>query len=147
MSSTCDIAGYHVEMDALLTFGEWIEDRYRERYGGQTEFARAIDVGQSTVSSWVNHKRPPSRRNRVRIAGALGVSVDEVNRRVAEQVWENDADESSVSESKEVSAAPRRKKVHWLAGVPAMIDRACGHLEWMLRDALAWQIERPAPDC
>lgn len=74
-------------MNGHLTFGEWLEDLYLRRYGGQQEFADEIGVGQSTVSSWVNHKQPPGRRNRLAIARALDRDIEEVNRRIKAQHW------------------------------------------------------------
>lgn len=89
MSTISDIALYPVVMDDQLTFGEWLEDLYLNRYGGQTEFADAINVAQSTVSAWVTLIQPPGRRNRLSIARVLDVPIDEVNERVSRQTWRN----------------------------------------------------------
>lgn len=73
-----DALCYSPFMSGGLTFGEWLEDRLKERRWSQTAFADQIGVARSTVSSWVNNVQPPRRRIARDIAKALGVEVDEV---------------------------------------------------------------------
>lgn len=68
-------------MNTDLSFGEWLEDQYRERGWSQGGFAARLGLAQSTVSSWVNGVQSPSRKNQKVIARELGIDVDEVFRR------------------------------------------------------------------
>jgi transcriptional regulator with XRE-family HTH domain len=70
-------------MKPMLTFGEWLEDQYLRAGFTQMEFAEAVGVAQSTVSSWVNVGKKPRRRVVPAIARALNLSEDEVLERIA----------------------------------------------------------------
>ena len=78
LSSISDIPRYHKCMNTELTFGEWLEDQILGRGMTQVEFSEAIDVGQTTVSAWVNNVSPPSRRNAYRVARFLGIPALDV---------------------------------------------------------------------
>lgn len=77
-SSIPDRLCYSPFMTDQLTFGEWLEDRLKEKRWSQSAFADQIGVARSTVSGWVNNVQPPRRRMARDIAKALGVEIDEV---------------------------------------------------------------------
>lgn len=87
MSSISDIVLYRARMGTILTFGEWLDDRLRERRLTQTEFAALLDTSQSTVNAWVNNASRPTRRNVRAIADALSVDREEVHGRL-EGTWQ-----------------------------------------------------------
>ena len=78
MSTIPDIGAYHFLMREPETFGEWLRFEIDRRELTQQQFARLIDVSQTTVSSWINDVQPPTKRNCRRIADALGVERDVV---------------------------------------------------------------------
>lgn len=73
-----DAYRYDLSMNSTLTFGEWLDDRLKERHWSQAAFAEHISVARQTVSSWVNNVQPPRRRVIRAIADALEVDVNEV---------------------------------------------------------------------
>lgn len=82
MSSGSDIAMYDKSMNGdpgeKLTFGEWLDDRLREKGWTQADFANFLEVAPTTVNAWVNNVNIPSRRSARMIANALHVSWNSV---------------------------------------------------------------------
>ena len=81
MSIVSDNLLYAGGMEHRLSFGEWLEDHYLRAGFTQGEFAAAVGVAQSTVSSWVNVGKRPVRRTLRKISDVLEVDYDEVYER------------------------------------------------------------------
>ena len=76
LSSPCDFFCYSLSM--RLSFGEWLDDRLRERGWSQVAFAETVGVARQTVGTWVNNVKPPRRRAARDIAKVLGIETNEV---------------------------------------------------------------------
>lgn len=77
-SSVAEDQCYDPFMSGRLLFGEWLEDRLKDKRWTQAAFAEVVGVAASTVSGWINNTQPPRRRMARAIAEALGVNVNEV---------------------------------------------------------------------
>jgi transcriptional regulator with XRE-family HTH domain len=78
MSSIIGVSCYINDMSVNITFGEWLGDELHKRGWKVQHFADTIDVGRTTVSSWLHNHKPPRLRNCRRIAQALGIDENEV---------------------------------------------------------------------
>lgn len=133
MSSSPDIPVYSDVMDGELTFGEWLDDRLRERQMTQTALAERIDVAPSTVNAWVNDVSPPRKRACRLIADALKVSRSEVLRRAGYEVTTASNPEATLSS---IANSDTNQHVLLMAGKTSDFTPS----DWALVDALIDQI-------
>jgi transcriptional regulator with XRE-family HTH domain len=69
-----------VNLNVLMKFGEKITKLRDERDLTEIAFAKLVGVSNNTVSRWERGKNIPQKAVRIRIADALGISMDELTK-------------------------------------------------------------------
>jgi len=70
------LKSYNLHMEKK-TIGDWLFEKFQEyerkkgRRVTQTEFAKALDINQGTLSSWMNETRKPSAEAALELAAKL----------------------------------------------------------------------------
>lgn len=80
----CQMRVYPRDMNAELTFGEWLGDMLDRLGISNKELAQAVGVDPSTVSRWLDGNSRPRRSRYAALARALDVHRAELYRRLGE---------------------------------------------------------------
>lgn len=78
----CGIISRMDTFSQMDTFGQWLLENLEIKGWSQSELARRCRVKPSTVSKWISGENKPSPENIVDMAPLLGVTPEEIFRRV-----------------------------------------------------------------